>query len=75
MTADLVSNLVVHVCATDHLTNWVFGDCLGGPDNRARPKRENNSFSGLQDISLREVEMTDRRRLVCSQKTSIFRPR
>jgi hypothetical protein len=33
--------LVVHVCATAHLTNWVCRDCLGGPAKRAELRWEN----------------------------------
>jgi hypothetical protein len=36
--------LVVHICATAHLSNWVFGDCLGGPAKRVGSRRENITF-------------------------------
>jgi len=39
--------LVVHVCATTHLTKWVFGVCLDGPAKRSRPRRENLHLTTL----------------------------
>ncbi len=54
-TADLVAFLVVHVCATAHLTKiGVLEFCLGYPAKRARPRRENSTFSVLEDKSPRE---------------------
>ena len=45
--------LVVHVCATPHLTKWIFGVCLGGPAKRVGPRRENNNYNlGIDFLGL-----------------------
>jgi hypothetical protein len=54
----------------------VFGVCcLGGPSKRAGPRRENNTFSDLEDKSPIGGGTTDRGRLVSRQKTAVFLPR
>ena len=55
LTADLVAFLAVHVCATAHITKiGVLEFCLGGLAKRAGPRRENSTFSDLEDKSPRE---------------------
>ena len=71
----IFSCLVVHVYATAHLTNWVFGYCLGGLANRVGPRRKNIPFSVVEDMSSRRGGTTIRGRLVSRQKTAVFRPR
>ncbi len=66
--------LVIHVCATAHLTKWVFGVCLGGPSKRAGHRKENGSFYGLEDKSPMGGGTTDRGWLVSRQKMAIFLP-
>jgi hypothetical protein len=49
--------------------------CLGGPAKLAGPRRENGSFSGLENKSPMGGGTTDRGRLVSRQKTAVFLPR
>ncbi len=58
LPADLVHSRGT-LCATAQLTKWVFGVCLDGPAKRAGPRRENGSFSGLEDTSPMEGGTTD----------------
>jgi len=63
------SFLAVHVCAPAHLPIGVLLVC---PAKQDGPRRENLTFSGLEDMSPRGGGTTDRGRLASTQKTAVF---